>query len=508
MTVALVESLPQSAYSATQVLENELIVANKLGINLYELMERAGRAVFEHITRHFPEVDRICVLCGKGNNGGDGFVIARLAQQQGWQVTVVTFCETSAIKGDALTAFEKLLEHNVSIVTATEAPLPDDFIEQLQVECVVDCLFGIGFKGELGGNYANCASQVYQLEIPVISVDVPSGLNATTGAPSKACIKATHTVTFITPKQGLVTGNALHYTGKIFLADLGVGQLFQTITNSNVHIESEKTITRHHKRHVNSHKGTVGLVLAVGGNIGMPGAIRLCGEAALRSGAGLVAVHCHRDNRDIIASGRPELMFSGVGSDDVIKEELLDRASVLVCGPGLGRDKWGEELFKRVLNQDKPLVMDADALHFLSVLQEIQPRSDWVLTPHAGEAAKLLGVSISDIENDRYQAVKNIAVKYGGLCVLKGAGSLISDGSNVWVNTSGNPGMASGGMGDVLSGTIAALMVQMPNLCEAIRLAVYVHGKAADRVAARHGQVGILASDLFPDIQDLLNEEA
>ncbi|WP_448547339.1 NAD(P)H-hydrate dehydratase [Thalassotalea fusca] len=508
MTVALLESLPQSAYSATQVLENEGNVANKLGINLYELMERAGHAVFEHIKRHLPEVSKICVLCGKGNNGGDGFVIARLAQQQGWQVTVVTFCEVSVFKGDALTAFEKLSDQNISIMNISDATLSGEFIRQLQVECIVDCLFGIGFKGELAGNYALCATQVNQTAIPVISVDIPSGLNATSGTPAKTCIKATHTVTFIAPKLGLVTGNALHYTGKLFLADLGIGQLFQSMVNSNVYIENEKAIPRRQKRHVNSHKDSVGLVLAVGGNIGMPGAIRLTSEAALRSGAGLVAVHCHRDNRVIVANGRPELMFSCGESDTAIEQRLLTRARALVCGPGLGRDKWAERLFKLAFAQDKPLVMDADALHFLSKIGCIQPRNNWVLTPHVGEAAKLLGVCVSDIERNRYQAVRNIAVKYGGICVLKGAGSLISDGSNVWVNTSGNPGMASGGMGDVLSGTIGALLVQMQDLCEATRLAVYVHGKAADYVAARQGQAGILASDLFHEIQYLLNEEA
>ena len=239
----------------------------------------------------------------------------------------------------------------------------------------------------------------------------------------------------------------------------------------------------------------------------MPGAIRLASEAALRSGAALVAVHCHPQNRLMVTNGRPELMLTNEKKGEVIDTKILSRAKAIVCGPGLGREQWGQKLFESVITQNVHLVLDADALHFLSLPKYNMCNNHWVLTPHEGEAAKLLGISREEVAQDRYGCVKKIATQYGGICVLKGAGSLISDGDTVWVNSSGNAGMASGGMGDVLSGTIAALLMQMPDNYEATRLAVYIHGRAADIIAAKNGQVGILASDLYSTIQYLLNEE-
>ena len=236
----------------------------------------------------------------------------------------------------------------------------------------------------------------------------------------------------------------------------------------------------------------------------MPGAIRLASESALRTGASLVAVCCHQNNHAVVFNGRPELMIAPTEALPLENSHFYQKAKVMLCGPGLGKNNWAQALFDQALASQKPCVVDADALHLLA--ENSQRRENWVLTPHPGEAAALLNSSIAEVEQDRFAAVRNISQQYGGVCVLKGAGSLISDGESVWINTSGNSGMASGGMGDVLSGIIAALMMQLSDTKAAARLAVYLHGCAADIIAKRNGKIGMLASDLFPEIQQLINQ--
>ena len=435
MTVVLADSLPQSAYTATQVLDNEEQVATLNGISLGELMARAGKAVFEHIQRHFPQTRSLCIIVGKGNNGGDGFVIARLALEQGWQVTILAYCNIAQLKGEAKAAHAQLDIENVRLVNALEQPVGNAFFHQTSFDCIVDCLFGIGFKGQLAGIYREIALLINDSDIPVVSVDTPSGLNATTGEQSVATVRATHTVTFIALKQGLLTGGGLACCGQIFYADLGLNSKFQQQVASNVHVQHQTILPCRQSRQINAHKGDIGLLLAIGGNRGMPGAIRLAGEAALRAGASLVGVHCHVSNHVMVIQGRPELMLAQADSSNMPDERILANAKAMVIGPGLGRDDWAKTRFEQVIEQNIPKVVDADALHFLALSERQAHNEHWVLTPHSGEAAKLLGVSRNAVECDRYSAVRNIAKKYGGVCVLKGAGSLISDGDAVWVNS-------------------------------------------------------------------------
>ena len=252
-----------------------------------------------------------------------------------------------------------------------------------------------------------------------------------------------------------------------------------------------------------SHKGDIGLLLAVGGGEGLPGAIRLASEAALRSGAALVSVCCAQQNQALVFNGRPELMLAPNTAELLIQTKVFNKANALLLGPGLGRSHWAEALFSLVNNdlkaQRRIQVVDADGLYFLAKQPDVH--SQRVITPHSKEAAMLLNCTINDIEQDRFAAVEQLVQKYGGICVLKGAGSLVCNGQQTWINTSGNAGMASGGMGDVLSGIIAALSLQITDLFTAVKLAVYIHGKAADIVAQQQGQYGMLASDLFLPLQ-------
>jgi len=505
--VKLLQSLPQPAYDPKQVQQNEAKIAEDLGISLYALMERAGESVFTQIQLNYPELSSLLVISGKGNNGGDGFIVARLAVQAGVKVTVLVVAEKTEIKGDALTALHSLTNTSVIFHYAdnveSTSEFIDKFISKFQGELIVDSLFGTGFKGPLSPQFMNLIESINNHDAAVIAVDIPSGLNANTGNDGGLAVIAQQTITFIACKKGLLTAQAANYVGELYLADLDIGENFIQKIPSSIFIQGQNNLPTLAKRKASSHKGSIGLVLNIGGNKGMPGAIRLSAEAALRSGASLVAVACHQQSQALVFADRPEIMLASVVADNLKDDSAFQKAKVIVIGPGLGRDAWAQQLFATTLSSQKSCVVDADALSLLS--EQPIKRSNWILTPHPGEAASLLGCSITDIESDRFSAVNAIVDKYGGICILKGAGTLVSDGKTTWINTSGNAGMASGGMGDVLSGIIAALLIQLPEPLAAVRYAVYIHGLAADIVAKKQGQRGILASDLFPEIQRLVN---
>lgn len=510
--IILSQSLPQLAYDAKQVQQNEPKIAAIQGVSMYSLMENAGAAVFSQIKCSYDQLTSLLVVCGKGNNGGDGFIVARLAAQAGIKVVVLLVSESPAelnnIKGDALTALNALHNTEVNIIQTSELALAVKVVTEFNGGLIVDCIFGIGFKGQLSPFLKILITTINEHDTPVLSVDIPSGLSADTGNVDSTAIIAQQTVSFIVLKRGLLTGQSANYVGELYLADLGVGVLFSQKVASKIFIQGQKNLPILPKRQAASHKGNVGLALAVGGNEGMPGAIRLSAEAALRSGVSLIAVCCHHKSQSMVFSERPEIMLAPATSVGLAQSRVFNKARVFIVGPGLGQNHWAKQLFSLVSNQAQPCVIDADALQLLSqsIINGSQRfKNNWVLTPHSGEAASLLACSIADIEADRFNAVINIANKYGGICVLKGAGTLISDGKEVWINTSGNAGMASGGMGDVLSGIIAAMLIQLPDSLAAVRFAVYIHGRAADIIAHKNGQRGMLASDLFPEIQRLVN---
>lgn len=505
-----------SVYSAEQVLENEAKVARSQNIAMYDLMQGAGTAIFLQILKSWPDTKHILILCGKGNNGGDGFVVAKLAHQKNIKVTVLLTCAVSQLKGDALLAYQAMKSIGVALIVENTAENNNAeslaIIKNFTGTVIVDALFGIGFSGRLKPNLQKVVSSINHHDAKVISVDIPSGLCATTGQVhgtdiAEQAIIANVTLTFIVYKQGLLTGQAANFVGKLMLAALAIKTTFTKQVKTKYYYSQYKLPLTLASRLAASHKGDNGLLLAVGGCKAMPGAIRLASEAALRCGAGLVAVSSHKENQAFIINGRPELMLAPTTSALLANSVQLNKARVYLIGPGLGLNDEAEQLFQLICQtsriNNKTAVLDADALILLSKTKQYSKH--WILTPHPKEAAALLHCDVASIEADRFTAVINISRQYGGVCLLKGAGSLISDGECVVINNSGNAGMASGGMGDVLSGIISAIVMQSDSIFYATCLAAYIHGASADIIANNNGQRGLLASDLFIPLQQLLN---
>jgi len=339
----------------------------------------------------------------------------------------------------------------------------------------------------------------------VLAVDIPSGLCSDTGRVLGVAVKADLTVTFIGLKRGLFTMAAADHTGAIEFNDLGVPpEIYQQVDCDSRRLELEALLERLPPRPATAHKGLYGTVLVVGGDYGMAGAAALAAEAALRCGAGLVRVATRPEHVAALVARTPEAMPLGVRSGQDLAA-LVESADVLVVGPGLGQSPWSEQLLQVAAASGKPMVLDADGLNLLVAAGAVteRRRDNWVLTPHPGEAARLLECTTAQVQADRFDAVRRLQQRYGGVAVLKGNGSLIADDSQLLLSNYGNPGMASGGMGDVLSGVIGSLLAQHLPALEAAGLGVCLHGAAGDS-AAEDGQRGLLASDLIPKMRTLL----
>ena len=321
-----------------------------------------------------------------------------------------------------------------------------------------------------------------------------------------SAVKADLSVTFVGIKQGIVTGEGRAHAGILEFADLAIGDAFIKLATLSAQLISYESIQGLSKRNNNSHKGSHGKLLCVGGNAGTAGAIRLTSETALRAGAGMVKVYSHPDSVPVISMGRPELMVSAT---DLVK--ALEWASCVAIGPGLGQDEWStatfETLIQYCLQYNKPMVIDADALNLIANDLSLKSLKNTVITPHPGEASRLLNCSVEDIEKNRYLSVKQLADTYNATCVLKGAGSIIAHESKHWVCTDGNPALAVGGSGDVLTGIIAALIAQGMSNEHAACYGVVLHAKAGDCIADKEGQVGLLAGDLALVVRKLINEK-
>lgn len=491
--------IPKNLYRAEQVRELDRIAIEQFGFAGMTLMERAGSAAFNTLITHWPRAKRLAVVCGAGNNGGDGFVIARLADAAGLRVMVYLLGERGKLKGDALTAFERLEGSHVNIYQYDSHTFE-------MYDVVVDAMLGTGAQGEVKEQWASAIERINaarQQGTRVLAVDIPSGLHADSGRVLGGAVQADVTVTFIGMKQGLLTAYGPDYCGEIVFNALQVPEeVYASQRPYSQRLEAEDFRRFFTQRAPSTHKGQCGYVLLVGGNVGTSGAIRMASEAAAHSGAGLVSVATHPEHAALINITRPELMCHGI-NDKADLLPLLDKADVVALGPGLGQDEWAQMLFTTVMQSNLPLIVDADGLNLLAA--QPQARGNWVLTPHPGEAARLLNGSTADIQNDRFYAAEQICEHYGAITVLKGCGSLICDGSGqIALCDAGNPGMASGGMGDVLTGIIAALAGQFGDLADAARAGVYVHARAAD-LASANGERGLLAGDLFAHIRPLIN---
>ncbi len=482
-------------YRAEQVREMDRRALGQAGIAGHELMSRAGAALFAVLRERWPEARRIGVLCGAGNNGGDGWVVARLALAAGLDVTVLALVDPARLQGDAALAARAAAEAGVrSRPFAGTLPEADVW---------VDALLGTGLARPVSGAWAEAIGRLNAGGRPVIAVDVPSGLDADTGAIRGAAVRAAVTVSFIGRKFGLYTAAGPECAGERRFDELGVPAGVAAGLAPHGWLAVPGLVARWlPARHRNAHKGDFGHVLVVGGQPGMAGAARLAAAAALRTGAGLVSLATHPAHAAVAAAERPELMARGVGGDAELGP-LLARAGVVAVGPGLGQAEWGRHLFEACLASGLPLVVDADGLNLLAGAPRVCDR--WILTPHPGEAARLLDRPVAEVQADRHAAVRELATRYGGVAVLKGAGTLVSDGETVAVVDRGNPGMGSGGMGDLLTGTVAALLAQGLAAPAAALLGAWLHAEAGDRAAAEGGERGLLASDLLPWLRRLAN---
>jgi len=475
-------------------------VIEQLGIPGYTLMTRAAEAALTALRSEWPRAHRLLIVCGAGNNAGDGYVLARLAMAARLLVEVIALTAPEALTGDARLAWQDFVAQG-GVTLAWDGRLLSD------AEVVVDAIFGTGLSRPLDARLIDCVQAINAAARPVLSLDVPSGLDADTGAVLGAAVQADRTISFVGLKQGFYLAAGPDHVGKVLFDDLEIPP--EVVDRAGcVARRLDTSVVRQAlpRRSRTSHKGQQGHVLIVGGGLGMPGAVRLTGEACLRAGSGLVTVATRPEHVSALVAGRPELMCRGVLSAMDLAPLLL-LADVIAIGPGLGQDAWALDLFKAVMATDKPLIVDADALNLLAQ-QPVMRGShgeQWVLTPHPGEAARLLSSSTAHVQEARLQAVRDLGESYGGTVVLKGAGTLI------WTRDElpalcdrGNPGMAAPGMGDVLTGIIAGIAAQCRDLSLAARAGVYVHAVAGD-MAARHGERGMLASDLFVHLPSCVN---
>ncbi|HVT31885.1 MAG TPA: NAD(P)H-hydrate dehydratase [Rhodanobacteraceae bacterium] len=481
-------------YTAEQVRRIDRAAIEDVGIAGLELMRRAADAVFATMRLRWPDARRVAMLAGRGNNGGDALLVGQRALQHGFEVEA--YAMSGEASGDADRARRIYREAGGRIAPFAHAT------ELAGFDVIVDGIFGTGLARAVTGDVAALIDRVNASGRPVLAIDVPSGLCADTGMRLGATVRADATVSLIAWKRGLFTGDAADCAGERELAPLDVPDSAYAGIAPDATLIDGAIARALPPRSGNVNKSDFGHVLAIGGDAGMGGAIRLAAEAALRCGAGLVSVATRGAHVPALLAGRPELMARDV--DDVrAADVLIDRASVIAIGPGLGQGAWSIALWRAAMGAKKPLVIDADALNILAL--EPRPVPDAVLTPHPGEAARLLGCETAVVQADRFAAVRSLAARYASVAVLKGAGSLVAapDG-RVAACPSGNAGMASGGMGDVLTGVIAALRAQGLSAWNAACAGVVLHARAGD-VAAGDAPRGLVASDLFAPLRQLAN---
>jgi NAD(P)H-hydrate epimerase len=491
-------SLPDALFTAAQVraLEAAAIAGGTPG---YALMQRAGAAALAALRQRWPRARAIAVVAGPGNNGGDGLVLARLARQAGLSVDVMLLAEPAALRGEARLAYADLNAASIAVQPLVAARL-------LDADVVVDALLGLGMRAPLRDEWVQAISAINACGRPVLAIDMPSGLDPDTGKTLPA-VRATATLTFIALKQGLFIGEGPEYAGDVLFDDLRLADAVRpapTLRRLTHQLLAHALPPRARQ----SHKAQFGRVLVVGGGAGMPGAVRLAAETALRVGAGLVTVASRPEHLAPIIGARPELMFHALHDGGDLAAAMA-AADVIAVGPGLGRDDWAKSVLDAVFaarRTGQQLVVDADALTLLATGHGPARCEDWVLTPHPGEAARLLGTSTAEVQSDRLAALRRLCEQRGGTVVLKGAASLIGHAAEVpRLCDRGNPGMAVPGMGDVLTGAVAGILAQGSGSFDAASAAVYAHAVAGDR-CARAGIRGVLALEVAQELRAVLSQ--
>ena len=496
----MAHSLTNNLYSGDQTRELDCRAICDQGIPGAVLMKRAGRAAFEFACKTWPHNRRWLVLCGGGNNAGDGYVFAALAAQQRHDVEILYTAPPHQLQGDARAACDYARQEGVQMrpFAADESRPEGEWV-------LVDGLLGIGLRSPVRAEMATVIHWINASAAPVLALDLPSGLCADTGAELGCAVRASRTITFIAAKIGLFTCRGPALSGPIEIASLGVAEeAFAGLSPIATKIDLPDLQCLLPEREADAHKGQFGHVMVIGGDKGYGGAAILAAETAAMTGAGLISLATRAEHVTAALVRRPELMAIGVPSGQEL-EPHLQRPTVLVVGPGLGRTPWSEQLLQQALQSNLPLVLDADALNILALgCLPLPEHRRWVMTPHPGEAARLLGCSTQEIQNDRIGAARQLQKTFGGVVVLKGAGTLICADDQLYLAKVGNPGLATAGSGDVLAGLIGSLMAQGLVPLQAAQMAVCLHGAAADLAVEETGIAGLQASELTPYIRELL----
>lgn len=493
------QDLPLTLYTCHQVKLLDQLAMKHYSLLPYELMDRAGKAAFNVLRHHWHNLNDLAVVCGEGNNGGDGYVLARLAKANGLSVNVYDI-SPNAISHRSPEAQEARNDWLTN--GGTISPIPFTFTEAL----VVDALLGTGARFPMAAVLVEAIDAINRSEKPVFALDIPSGLNGDTGVIEGPVVKAALTLTFVGLKIGLISHQGNDVVGTLVFDHLGLEEtLMAQIPPIAFRIEYHSLQSHIPRRAFSANKGNQGHVLIVGaGQLQFGGSVCLAGEAALRTGAGLVSVIVAPESLIRSAHATSELMITALDSPREASE-LFARATVLLLGPGLSQSSWGEAWFHHVISKTLPMVIDADGLNWLSKFP--QKLENATLTPHPGEAARLLQTTIETIQTNRIESAKALQDKFGGIVVLKGAGTVVVDKQkNISLLAGGFPALATGGTGDVLAGVIAALIAQGVPAHEAAKLAVCVHALAA-KEEQKQGIRGMIASDLLPSIRKWLNPQ-
>jgi ADP-dependent NAD(P)H-hydrate dehydratase / NAD(P)H-hydrate epimerase len=506
-----------------QMREADRRTIEDIGIPSIVLMENAGRQAVAAMEAAFDDLSssRVGVICGRGNNGGDGFVVARTLTQRGVEAVVFLLGGVAEVRGEARTNLEILGQIGLTVVEITDAQEWELHATELaECDLIVDAILGTGFRGRLSGLLETVVADVNGLGVPVVAIDLPTGVSADTAVVEGVAMEASMTVTLGAPKIPLVFPPADTHAGDLVIADIGIPlPVFDELEGPYLEL-----LTRERMRELvparspESHKGDFGRVLVVAGSLGRSGAAHLAAMGALKSGAGLVTVATPRSCLPIVAAMAPEYMTEPLdetpagGIDFAAVDRVLElKADVIAIGPGLGQAP-GTFAFVQALVERAgvPLVLDADALNaFAGDPDRLTGRDgvDIVITPHPGEMARLVNVSIEAIQHDRLRHAREFAAAHRLYVVLKGNRTVIAgpDGRS-FVNLTGNPGMASGGTGDVLTGMVAAWFAQLLDAEAASKLAVYLHGTAGDLAEADEGEVALTAGDLVTRLGDAVLE--
>ena len=504
--------------NAAESRELDRISQEKYGIPSYSLMTRAGEAVADALVERFPDAAAdVLLVAGKGNNGGDGFVAARRLTQDGFTVRAVLLGRAAELKGDAARAHAEFRACGGKVIEASAESSLEAALGK-RPGAVIDAIFGTGLNAEVKDGPRRAIELINSFAVPTVAVDIASGVNSDTGAVMGAAVQASLTVTFGFAKFGHVSYPGAGHSGELRIADIGFApRAIDELAPRGRFLERADLQHLIRARPVNSHKGMYGHPLVIAGGRGKSGAVLLASRAALRTGAGLVTAAVPESIQPIVASGQAELMtepiadreghFDGTYAPDALKM-IIENNNALIVGPGIGVSddtlRLIEWLISDACQPQRPMLIDADGLNALAAIgceALKRARGPVVLTPHPGEASRLLEVTTTAINDDRVSAARTLANRTGATVLIKGARSVIaSPDGDVYVNSTGNPGMSTPGMGDALSGIVGALLGQHLRPLDALALGVFLHGYAADRVASRMGRIGYIAGDLIDEL--------